>query len=169
MKTVLKEENNSSSWQIRQKRNLQEKSNEYLVTAVNFFPKAIKKERQYLIPVKLSKLRKEGKKKKRLTRDLMPSFIIRNSEQPWPQNRSFGTLATYFILHLGPLLAPEQLMSELHFVASGSAFSIHQMWGRGSAVQGRRLCYGRQQPPAESLWLTSLPLVRLGEPPCLIS
>jgi hypothetical protein len=40
----------------------------------------------------------------------LPSFIIRIQNKPWPQNRSFGILATYFILHLGPLLA---LKSEL--------------------------------------------------------
>ena len=52
------------------------------------------------------------RKKKRLAGDLMlaASFIIRIQNSRGLKHRSFGILATYFILHLGPLLA---LKSEL--------------------------------------------------------
>ena len=102
------------------------------------------------------KASQKQEEKKRLVRDLMPSFIIRNSEQPWPQNRSLGSLATYFYAPSGASPCTRELR-ELHSMVSECSRPIR--WEAGNAAAGAllRLRVAFALRATAFLWLTSLP------------
>ena len=102
------------------------------------------------------KASQKHEEKKRLARDLMPSFIIRNSEQPWPQNRSLGSLATYFYAPSGASPCTRELR-ELHSMVSECSRPIR--WEAGNAAAGAllRLRVAFALRATAFLWLTSLP------------
>ena len=99
---------------------------------------------------------KKEEERKSLAWDLMPPFIIRNSEQPWPQNRSLGSLATYFYAPSGASPCTRELR-ELHSMASECSRPIR--WEAGNAAAGAllRLRVAFALRATAFLWLTSLP------------